>query len=204
MVQFYGEISNLRALLKRKPVVAFAALIFATFATTFSASAQHPTFPLLQEGGPRTAFVSGAYGSCFEKQKGVSANSSLSDATLGSFCLCYARAIADALNGSEYEAIGLGRTPPTLTEKAQVATKICMAQINPAAHRSEREKDLLAQENQCLEEYHPKDTDYSALIVRKRFCSCYSAEVTKFNKQPRSATEAVRYCSQRLGEQPKK
>jgi hypothetical protein len=68
-------------------------------------SAQQPTFPLRQDGPARTAFVSGAYRTCLEKQRASAANATVTTPVLGAFCLCYGRVLADGITGAEFEAL---------------------------------------------------------------------------------------------------
>jgi hypothetical protein len=89
--------------------MAIRSLIVLSFLLAATGSlAQQPTFPMLQDGGPRTAFVGGTYRTCLERQRASAENSSLTTPELGAFCLCYGRALADAINGAEYEALMLG------------------------------------------------------------------------------------------------
>lgn len=165
--------------------------------TASHVSAQQPSFPLLQEGGARTAFVSGSYGSCMERQRSSAENASLSTPELGTFCLCYGRALADAINGGDYEALmaGAGQLSESFLKKTQVASTICIARMTPSAQRSEREQEIVALRNQCLREYHPEDTDYAAAVIRETFCGCFSEAVAKSGNEPKSPREAVDYCS---------
>ena len=64
---------------------------------TSAVVAEQPAFPLLQDGGPRSAFVGGSYRTCLEQQR--AANASLSTPELGAFCLCYGRSLADLITG---------------------------------------------------------------------------------------------------------
>jgi hypothetical protein len=164
-------------------------------------SAEQPTFPLLQDGGPRTAWVSGSYRTCLQRQRASAENSSLTTSELGGFCLCYGRALADAINGEELEAVGLGdvaRIPQSFYKKMQRATEICLGRMNPSQQPSEREKLIVTTKNQCRKEYHPEDTDAAAATVRERFCGCFAEAVTESGKQKMSPREALDYCSQKL------
>jgi hypothetical protein len=132
------------------------------------------------------------------KDRGV--NASLSTPELGAFCLCYGRALADAINGAEYEALmsGVSQLPESFVKKTQVASTICGARMNPSAQRSGREQEIVALRNQCVREYHPEDTDFAAAVVRDRFCGCFSEAVAKSGQKPKSPSEAVDYCSRQL------
>ena len=164
-------------------------------------SAEQPTFPLLQDGGPRTAWVSGSYRTCLQRQRASAENSLLTTSELGGFCLCYGRALADATNGDELEAVGLGdvaRIPQSFYKKMQRASEICWARMSPSQQPSEREKLIVTTKNQCRREYHPEDTDAAAAIVREKFCGCFAEAVTESSKQKMSPREALNYCSQKL------
>jgi len=182
-----------------------------------AASAQQPTFPLPQEdegkGGARLAFVVSTYDTCWER--GVAKNTSTSH--FGAFCLCYGRALADAITGAEYaeyQALMAGQFSESFLKKpqiesflkkSQVASNICIARMTPSAQRSKREQEVVALTNKCLREYHPEDTDVAAAIVRDTFCGCFSnavarsgASVGEPRTRPKSRSEAIDYCSQRL------
>ena len=174
-----------------------ASLLFVATGT----SADQPTFPLLQDGGPRTAFVSGTYRSCLEKQRAATENSTLTTPDLAAFCLCYGRALADAINGEELEAVGLGnvgKVPQSFYKKVQRAKEICVARMNPAQQASEREKLIVTTKNQCRREYHPEDTDSAAAVVREKFCGCFAEAVTESSNKKMNPREALEYCSQKL------
>jgi hypothetical protein len=183
-------------------LVALGLLIAAT-GTASHVSAQQPTFPLLQEGTARTAFVSGTYRACLERQKGYAENASLSTPELGAFCVCYGRAIADVISGADYEALTLGATQPSesFLKKTQIASTICLTRMTASAQRTAREQEIVALRNRCLREYHPEDTDYAAAVVRERFCGCFSEAVAKSGTKPKSPTEAMGYCSRQLSAQ---
>ena len=162
------------------------------------ASAQQPSFPFLQDGGARSAFTSGTYGTCLTRQKSAPENASRSVAEMGAFCLCYGRAIADAINGQEYEALIGGQITESFTRKAQVASNICIARMDPTVQRTEREREVVALRNQCTKEYHATDTDHAAATVREKFCGCYSDAVAKTSRAPMSSSEALNYCENQL------
>jgi hypothetical protein len=181
-----------------KWVVALGFILAGTGTASHVAAEQQPTFPLLQDGSARTAFVSGAYRTCLERQRASAENASLSTPELGAFCLCYGRALADAVNGADYEALLAAQLTKSLQKKAQLAASICTARMNPSDQRSEREQEIVALRNQCVKEYHPEDTDAAAAIVRETFCSCFSETVAKSNTKPESRSEAIGYCSRQL------
>jgi hypothetical protein len=117
----------------------------------------------LQEGGARSAFVSGSCSTCFEKQSGTAKTQSRSTTELVSFCLCYSRALADAISGAEYEAVivGAAAAPESFVKKTQMASLICQARMIPSAQHSQREREIVALRNECLKYYHPEGTDYA-------------------------------------------
>ena len=168
-----------------------------TLAAT-SAVAQQTTFPFLQDGGARSAFVGGSYRSCLERQKTTPENASLSVPELGAFCLCYGRAIADIINGAEYEALALGKIPDSFSQKQVNAGNICVSRM-AASQQPQEDKARLAMENRCIKEFHPEDTDYAAAQVRDRYCRCYSSAVTSTGREAKSPRDAADYCSQRMG-----
>jgi hypothetical protein len=147
------------------------------------------TFPLLQEGSARTAFVSGAYRICLEGARRAPENANLPPPVLGAFCLCYGRALADVINGAEYEALTRGTISESFSKKTETAITVCLTRVG---QRSDRELALITQ---CLRDYHPEDTDYAAAVVRERLCDCFSEAVTKSGSDPR---EAMGYCASRL------
>jgi hypothetical protein len=163
------------------------------------AFAQQPTFPLLQDGGARSAFFGGMYGTCLTQQRAAFENASLSTPELGAFCLCYGRAIADVINGAEYEALTGGKPLDSFIEKQRRSANICITRMSTSQQTSQESQLKVAVENKCLREYHPEDTDYSASQVRGRFCGCYARAVTAPGRDAKSPGDALDYCSQRLG-----
>jgi hypothetical protein len=179
-------------------LIVSATIIGLLLAATGTAFTQQPTFPFMREGGERTAFVGGSYRTCLEKQRAVAENASLSTPELGAFCLCYGRALADAINGAEYDALTVGQLPESFVRKTQVASNICLVRITPSRQTSKREQLIVALENRCRKEYHPEDTDFAAAQVRERFCGCFAEAVTKSGKEQKNPNEAADYCSRRL------
>jgi hypothetical protein len=103
------------------------------------------------------------------------------------------------INGAEYEAIILGRLPESFLKKVEVASNTCKDRMNPSAKSPGRDQEIAALSNQCLNEYHPEDTDYGSVVVREKFCICFSNRVAKSNNnRPMSRSDATNYCSQRL------
>src|SRR6266404_1002446 len=160
--------------------------------------AQQPTFPMLQDGGARSAFVGGTYRTCLEKQQAAAENATLSKPELGAFCLCYGRAIADVINGAEYEALAAGKVPDGFADKQRLAGNICLSRMSTSQKSSQESRLKVAVENRCRREFHPEDTDYAAAQVRERFCGCYAQAVTQTGSVPRAPSDAMDYCSQRM------
>jgi hypothetical protein len=55
-----------------------------------------------------------------EKQRAGAENATLSTPELGAFCLCYGRALADVINGAEYEALAAGKLSDGFAEKQRL------------------------------------------------------------------------------------
>jgi hypothetical protein len=178
------------------------ALLFGATAVSSATAQQQPTFPLLQDGGARSAFVGGAYETCLKAQRAVPENASLSAPELGSFCLCFGRALADAITGAEYETLALGKFSDSVREKQTRATTICISLMTPSAQSSPNDKMKMATEKRCVKEFHPEQTDYAAAELRGAFCRCYSVAMTPPGQARPSPNTAVEYCSQRLGFTP--
>jgi len=95
-----------------------------------SAHAQQPTFPFLQDGGARNSFVQGGINTCLKTQAAAAENHGLSKDRIARFCTCYARAIADSINGQEYEALIAGQVSESFRDKAKSASALCAGQNN--------------------------------------------------------------------------
>jgi hypothetical protein len=160
--------------------------------------AQQPTFPLLQDGGARSAFVGGTYRTCLEKQRAAAENATLSTPELGAFCLCYGRALADVINGAEYEALAAGKLSDGFAEKQRLAGNVCISRMSTSQQPSQESRLKVAVENRCRREFHPEDADYAAAQVRERFCGCYAQAVTQTGSVARTPSDAMDYCSQRM------
>jgi hypothetical protein len=104
--------------------IAFAAMLLCPSA----AHAQQPTFPFLQDGGARSAFVLGAIDTCLKGQTAASANQDISQERIVKFCNCYARALADIINGQEYEDAIAGQATESLRGKVNRASALCAEQ----------------------------------------------------------------------------
>jgi hypothetical protein len=133
-----------------------------------------------------------------EKQLAAPENGSLSAPELGAFCLCYGRALADFITGSEYEALALGKVPDGFGEKQGRASNVCISRISTSQQTSQQSQLKVAVENRCRTEFHPEDTDYAAAQVRERFCGCYAVAVTSSGGEAKSPRDATDYCSQRM------
>src|SRR5271154_3307230 len=94
-------------------------IVFAAIATLTDAKlAAESDLPLLQDGSPRTDFLSAVYKTCLERQRKLPENTSLTTPELGQYCLCYGRALADIISASEFEAITRGgATPASFLQK---------------------------------------------------------------------------------------
>ncbi|HEX5211516.1 MAG TPA: hypothetical protein VFW22_07265 [Pseudolabrys sp.] len=90
------------------------------------ASAQQPTFPFLQDGPHRDRFVRGATEECVKT--GTDANPDASQDIIVKYCNCTARAMADAMNSDEYEAMKSGQAPQSVLKKAEKANALCRGQ----------------------------------------------------------------------------
>jgi hypothetical protein len=157
--------------------------------------------PFLHESMARTAFVSGAYKSCFEKNRSIG---HLSEAQLVSFCLCHGRALAESITSSEVEQLQLKRVPSIFEQKAQLASTLCTERLLPENRSTPRERDVARAMNQCMAEYHPEDTDYGAVVVRERFCICFGSGMVNLgaygSSQPsaQAIKQLVGECSRKL------
>jgi hypothetical protein len=193
-----GILTKGNSLLPRSLIV-LRRLVLAEILLAAPAFAQQPTFPLLQDGGARSAFVGGVYRTCIKEQRASTENVSLSTPELGAFCLCFGRALADAINGAEYEAIVSGRLPDSLGAKQLLSANVCVSRMRIDPQASQESQLKVAVENRCRKEFHPEDTDFAAAQVRERFCSCYSVAVSASGRGGKSPTDATDYCSQRMG-----
>lgn len=163
------------------------------------AFAQQPSFPLLQDGGARRAFVGGTYRTCLEKQRAAAENATLSTPELGAFCLCYGRALADTVNSADYEALTASKLSDGFADKQRLAGNVCISRMSTSQQASQESQLRVAVENRCRKEFHPEDTDYAAAQVRERFCGCYAVAVTSSGRDAKSSRDAMDYCSQRMG-----
>ena len=90
------------------------------------ASAQQPIFPLRQDSAARNEFMRIAADDCQRKQHAAPENKKRSPDYVSKYCNCYARMVADMLNGQEWEAIRAGQQPPqSYYETVQRAGQLC-------------------------------------------------------------------------------
>ena len=107
------------------------ALPIALLIASSALSAHATDFPFLQDGGARDSFVRGGFDSCVKLQTNAPENHAISPEKIASFCMCYARAIANSINGEEYEAmtpvmVGKSKTlPASFLSKVKAAQLIC-------------------------------------------------------------------------------
>jgi hypothetical protein len=175
--------------IKKLVVIGF---LLAGTVMSFRVSAQEPMFPLLQDGGPRIAFVSGFYESCFKQTKGKITD--FSTPVIADYCLCSARATADSISGADYEALLLGKQSEGFGKKLQSAADLCTAKITMSDPMSEHERERRTLIIQCMKEYHPEDPEYAAAVLREKYCGCFAGFVAKSSKTPKSPSEASDYC----------
>lgn len=90
-----------------------------------AAQAQQPTFPFLQDGGARNSFVRGTIDTCLKTRLAAPESRTIPQDRIVRFCDCYARAIADVVNGEEYEAMIKGQALGTFRDKVRAATAVC-------------------------------------------------------------------------------
>ena len=134
-----------------------------------------PDLPLLQEGSARTAFISGIYKTCLERQRKHQENTILTPAELGQYCLCYGRAIAEIINAEEFEAITLSRAAPaSFLQKTGLSAELCRAKMRPDAKGSACERDLMTVTGECSRTYFPQDRD-----LLRRLCATSIAFVSR-------------------------
>jgi hypothetical protein len=99
---------------------------------------------------------------------------------LGQYCLCYSRALADAVNEQEYQSLaanGMEHAQPSVVAKANAAADICHRQMRVDEESSARENDVVEVTRDCLKTYYPDDTDYGAAVIRDHYCTCLASEL---------------------------
>jgi hypothetical protein len=181
-----------------------------------SAPSAEPDLPLLEEGSARTAFVSGIYKTCFERQRKYPENAILTPPELGQYCLCYGRAIADVINAEELEAYTQGRAAPaSFLQKTALSTEACRAKMRPDAKLSARDRNMATVTSECSRTYFPQDIDFAASVVRNKYCGCFASRLVDLaatdklianelsgGQTPSSASKGVKeikdYCSRQL------
>ena len=180
-----------------------AAVLLLAATASPRAIAQQPTFPFMHESTARTAYVSGAYDKCMERLSASARKRGMSTPELGAFCICYGRAMADAITGAEFDAMTTNpnHLSESITKKGQGANKLCFGRMNPSDQGTERKRLVVALENQCRRAYHPEDTDAASTLVRETFCGCFAEEMTPRGKSDtarKSVDEVIDDCSRHL------
>jgi hypothetical protein len=194
--------------------IVFAAIAISTGGNPLAAE---PDLPLLQDESARTAFISGVYKTCLERQRKLRENASLTAPELGQYCLCYGRAIVDIIDAREFEAIRQGgAAPASFLPKTASSAKLCRAKMRPEAQGTARERDMVTATNECSRTYFPQDTDFAASVVRNKYCVCFASRLVDLATNDKlianelyggqtpspAASKAVKeikdYCSQRL------
>jgi hypothetical protein len=135
--------------------------------------------PLLQDRSARTTFISRAYNTCLNTLGAMPENAPISTPELGQYCLCYGRALADAINEQEYQdlaASGMEHAQPSVVPKATAAANMCHRQMRVDEQSSARENDMVEVTRDCLKTYYPDDTDYQAAVIRDHYCTCLASE----------------------------
>jgi hypothetical protein len=155
-------------------------IVFAAIATSTGRKplAAEPELPLLQNETARTAFISGVYKTCLERQRKLRENASLTVPELGQYCLCYGRAIADIVDATEFEAVTQGRAAPaSFLPKTTSSAKLCRAKMRPEAQNTARERNMVTVTNECSRTYSPQETDFAASVVRNKYCACFASRL---------------------------
>jgi hypothetical protein len=111
-----------------KLVMMSTALSMLTLAS--QVTAQQPSFPFLQDGGARESFVRSTTNSCIKTQIAAPQNQGFSQELITQFCSCYARAIADIINGQEYESLAAGEIADTFRKKVSSSSALCTPKSN--------------------------------------------------------------------------
>ena len=70
----------------------------------------------------------GAIDYCTKTQTAAPANQGASQERIVKFCNCYARAIADIINGQEDEDMVAGHAPDSLRGNVKASTDLCIRQ----------------------------------------------------------------------------
>jgi hypothetical protein len=86
------------------------------------AYAQQPSFPFLQDGGARDSFVKSMGDSCMN----AAAEHNDRSRKVQKYCFCYAGAVADIINGQEYEALAADQLSDSLRDKIKRAGALCL------------------------------------------------------------------------------
>ena len=101
-----------------------AAIAFSTLLSSMScAYAQQPSFPFLQDSGARDSFVKSMGESCLN----AAAEHNDRSRKVQKYCICYAGAVADIINGQEYEALAADQLSDSLRDKMKRAGALCLS-----------------------------------------------------------------------------
>jgi hypothetical protein len=108
-----------------KAALAFCSVLFCMSC----AFAQQPSFPFLQDGSARESFVRSANNSCIKTQTAAAENKDISQDQIDKFCICSARAMADIINGQEYETLAAGQMSESFRAKVNRSSALCIGRI---------------------------------------------------------------------------
>jgi hypothetical protein len=101
-----------------KAALAFCSVLFCMSC----AFAQQPSFPFLQDGGARDSFVKNMDDSCLNAAAVRNDHSQ----KVQKYCICWAGAVADIINGQEYEALAADQLSDSLRDKIKRAGALCL------------------------------------------------------------------------------
>ena len=68
---------------------------------------------------------SGAISTCLKTQAAAPANQGILQERIAKYCNCYALALADIINGQDYEAMVAGQISESLRDKIKRASALC-------------------------------------------------------------------------------
>jgi hypothetical protein len=111
-----------------KAALAFCSVLFCMSC----AFAQQPSFPFLQDGGARDSFVKSMNDSCLNAAAEHNDHSQKAQ----KYCICYAGAVADIINGQEYEALAADQLSDSLREKMKRAGALCFGNLEKQSKKS--------------------------------------------------------------------
>jgi hypothetical protein len=167
--------------------------------------APEPVAPFPQNGSARTAYVSEIYDRCMKEQRALPEKANVTKPQIGTYCLCFARALSNTINSREYETTDdaikaqlslLDHVPVVLLQEAKGASNICLGMMLPNRRSTARERNIAEATNECLKNYFPEDTDFSAAVVRDKFCGCFAVgTVDRLANNKKIAKELASYHS---------